>query len=272
MSPPRRGSLLNVFLVPHLHQQLPQWQFSALKFKFVDDNRAMTHSKIEDALNAAFKHCEAALCPLSDRQKSLLLQVVEEMMRSHSIESGEPTIQEAIELAGCAQTANPGASNPLDELTPAERDALLEFVQQQDRQNCPWKMTLLNDWLQGRDSGPVQFIRERYGVQWLEQIQPSHLAHYSSGRDEVLKLKVGDRIEVTNGLWEWVQESGPCSREWFPCTVIGVQETSPEDANSMEPPYQTACIVRFDTGSEFEIQGVYDWNRPYWRWLQQQGN
>ncbi|HEY9646662.1 MAG TPA: hypothetical protein V6C88_09845, partial [Chroococcidiopsis sp.] len=27
------------------------------------------------------------------------------------------------------------------------------------------------------------------------------------------------------------------------------------------------CTVRFDNGMEYEIQGVYEWNRYNWRWL-----
>ena len=78
-----------------------------------------------------------------------------------------------------------------------------------------------------------------------------------------LKLKVGDRIEVSNALWEWVQDEGPCSRQWFVCTVLQVNEVrNGEDII-------TSCIIRLiNTGMEYEIQGIYQWNRYYWRWLQ----
>jgi hypothetical protein len=165
--------------------------------------------------------------------------------------------------------------NPLKQLTPEERQALLAFIRQEESENRLWKTTLLNDWVQQRDSGAVQFIRDRYGLQWLEQIKQFHLAEYDRAEQgEIMQLKVGDRIEVTNGLWEWVQEDGPCSREWFACTVISLREPSDDEQTDLEESTdktanpQTSCIVRFDTGAEYEIQGVYDWNRPNWRWLQ----
>jgi len=136
----------------------------------------------------------------------------------------------------------------------------LQFIQETDRPDYSWKVQLLNDWLQGQKSGAVQFVREHYGLQWLEQVQPSHVTYYLERDGNVLvKLKMGDRIEVCNALWEWVQESGPCDRQWFSCTVIQV----PDDKN----PLNAGCIVRFDNGSEYEIQGIYDWNRYNWRWM-----
>ena len=74
---------------------------------------------------------------------------------------------------------------------------------------------------------------------------------------------VGDRIEVSNALWEWVQDEGPCSRQWFVCTVLQVNEVrNGEDIVN-------SCIIRLiNTGMEYEIQGIYQWNRYYWRWLQ----
>lgn len=149
--------------------------------------------------------------------------------------------------------------NPLDDLADGEREAFLAFVAEQTQQDRPWKAQLLNDWLTGQDSGSVQFIRESYGVSWLEQIQPHHIAAYQRPNH----LQVGDRIEVANNLWEWVQADGPSSREWLPCTVIQVtQGTDPQTGRSL-----TTCTVRFDTGMEYEIQGVYDWNQYNWRWL-----
>ncbi len=169
--------------------------------------------------------------------------------------------------------------NPLDRLTAEERLAFLAFVKCEEQAQRPWKITLLNDWLNGRSSGSVQFVRERYGTQWLEQVTPAHLARYNDlGDGELLRLKIGDRIEVTNGLWEWVQDNGPCSREWFLCTVVSIHdpltETSTDSGNHSDRSAPTtaddsaSCVIRFDDGAEYEIQGLYDWNRPNWRWVE----
>jgi hypothetical protein len=110
----------------------------------------------------------------------------------------------------------------------------------------------------------MQFIRDLYGPQWLEQVQPVHIAEYA---ETAVSLKLGDRIEVSNNLWEWVQEDGPCSREWFGCTVIHISQSS--DSNGIMPASYstyTTCLIRFDNGMEYEIQGVYEWNRYNWRW------
>ncbi|XHX76196.1 MAG: hypothetical protein RBJ76_17345 [Stenomitos frigidus ULC029] len=230
----------------------------------------MTQSKLEAALNAAFNQCAAALQPLSDRQKQILLQVVLATMQFER-EGQQPER----ERRATADDAN-DISNPLEQLTIDEKQAFLSFLQQQENQNQSWKITLLNDWLAGKSSGTVQFIRERYGIQWLEQITPEQVAAYlGSNSSDGLKLKVGDRIEITNGLWEWVQENGPCSREWFPCTVVSLQDTKESsdvdsaldggiDAASSP---ETGCVIRFGDGTEYEIQGIYSWNRPNWRWL-----
>lgn len=208
----------------------------------------MTPADLEAALQAAFNRCDSATCPLSDRQKNILLQVVEELTRL--------SLSLPDTIAAGSDTAN-----PLDELTPDQRDSFLQFVRSQEQQNCPWKIELLNDWLQERDSGQVQFIRDRYGPQWLNRLKPNHFAKYAESEgEEALKLKVGDRIEVSNGLWEWVQETGPCYREWFLCTVIRVDETGDGTDAS------TSCIIRFNNGAEYEIQGMYAWNRYNWRW------
>lgn len=232
----------------------------------------MTQSEIEAALTTAFSQCEAALDPLSDRQKQILLQVVQVAMQSEQ----HRTVSHNQNPNAAADDA--AQSNPLEQLTVEERQIFLTFVESQERQNRPWKITLLNDWLSGKSSGAVQFIRERYGIQWVEQITPLHLAHYIDlESDEMLRLKVGDRIEITNGLWEWVQETGPCSREWFPCTVVSIKtalDTSDADPQPVETAAEaldngeSSCIIRFEDGTEYEIQGVYDWNRPNWRWLE----
>jgi hypothetical protein len=199
----------------------------------------MSKAEIEAALKAAFDQCIAANCPLTEAQKQILLRVAQRL-------SNTP-----------GETANSEGTNPLDELTNQERLALLEFVKEQESLNQPWKIQLLNDWLNNTNSGSVQFIRDRYGLQWLDLVQTTHLAQYFELLEAELKLKAGDRIEVSNGLWEWIQEEGPCSQMWVPCTVISVEERQ-EDYSS--------CIIRFDNGTEYEIQGIYDWNRYNWRW------
>lgn len=200
-------------------------------------------AEIEAALRAAFNQCEAENCPLTEQQKQILLEIAGQLLQS-------------------AQLCSPQrGTNPLDELTTEERLALLQFAKEQDRLNRPWKAKLLNDWLHNRDSGPVQFIRDRYGPQWLNRVKPIHLAKYYDQAAEVgLKLKVGSRIEVCNALWEWVQKGDTEALEWFPCTVVGLYESSDEDYT------YTNCLVRFENGAEYEIQGIYEWNHPNWRW------
>ncbi|MEH2323100.1 MAG: hypothetical protein V7K32_05920 [Nostoc sp.] len=202
----------------------------------------MTPDEIEASMLAAFNDCDAASCPLTDTQKEILLQVVE------LIQGNSPYRASTI-------------ANPLDELTPEELEAFLQFVKDEEQLNRTWKVQLLNDWLQQNDSGRVQFIRQRYGLQWLNRVESYHFDKYSYFED-ALKLRIGDRIEVSNALWEWVQEDGPCKREWFPCMVIKVEEISNGDDTS------THCVVRFFNGAEYEIQGIYEWNRYNWRWPQ----
>jgi hypothetical protein len=202
----------------------------------------MTPDEIETVLQAAFNSCDAIGCPLTDTQKQILLQVVERIQGN----------------------SNSGASdiaNPLDELTPEELEIFLQFVKDEELRNRTWKVQLLNDWLLENDSGTVQFIRQRYGLQWLNRVESCHFDKYCYFED-ALKLRLGDRIEVSNALWEWVQEDGPCKREWFPCMVIHIEEISNSDDSS------TNCVVRFYNGAEYEIQGIYEWNRYNWRWPQ----
>ncbi|MBE9014163.1 hypothetical protein IQ250_28645, partial [Pseudanabaenaceae cyanobacterium LEGE 13415] len=68
------------------------------------------------------------------------------------------------------------------------------------------------------------------------------------------RLNIGDRIEVSNTLWEWVQDG---EEEWYFCTVISLTEADTSQ--------NTRCTIRFENGQEYEIQGVYDWNRSNWR-------
>jgi hypothetical protein len=199
----------------------------------------MTPDEVENALQMAFEQCDQANSSLTSQQKHILRQ--------------------ALGFDGN------GRANPLAQLSIDERAALLTFIREQEEQNRSWKMTLLNDWLNGRDSGTVQFIRDRYGMQWLEHIKTIHLADYAEPEDGgAFQLKVGDRVEVSNGLWEWVQDSEPGSRQWFPCLVIGVRQPIAHEEGLNR---HASCVVRFESGAEYEIQGVYEWNRPNWRWL-----
>ncbi len=203
----------------------------------------MTPDEIETALQAAFNSCDAASCPLTDMQKQILLRVFEQ-------------------IQGDSQSKISDVANPLDELSEEELTAFLQFVKTKEQQNRTWKVQLLNDWLHENDSGNVQFIRQSYGLQWLNRVEPCHFDKYSYLED-ALQLRVGDRIEVSNGLWEWVQDDGPCKREWFPCIVLQIDPI--DDGNGSS---SANCVVRLYNGSEYEIQGIYAWNRYNWRWPQ----
>ncbi|MEA5576855.1 hypothetical protein [Anabaena sp. UHCC 0451] len=202
----------------------------------------MNPDEIEAALQTAFSRCDAASCPLTDMQKQILLQVVEQIQKSSNSRVSD-------------------TANPLDELTSEELEAFLEFVKAEDEQNRTWKVQLLNDWLLAQDSGKVQFIRQRYGLQWLNRVEAYHFDKYSY-LEEALRLRIGDRIEVSNALWEWIPEDGSYQREWFPCMVIKIDEF--RDGNEIF----SNCQIRFFNGAEYEIQGIYEWNRYNWRWPQ----
>lgn len=204
----------------------------------------MTKAEIEAALQAAFSHCDFTGCTLTEQQKQILLQVAEVLSQGLSNSLASSAVQ---------------ADNPLDELTPEQRQALLQFVAQFDQNSNSWKTQLLNDWLQGRNSGSVQFVRDRYGLQWLETIKPKHLAAYAPD-ESALKVKLGDRLEVSNSLWEWVPATDPEGREWLTCTVIRVFETSDNERACLN------CTIRLSNGLEYDINGMYDWNRSNWRW------
>ncbi|WP_016950868.1 hypothetical protein [Anabaena sp. PCC 7108] len=202
----------------------------------------MNPDEIEAALQTAFNRCDAARCPLTDIQKQILLQLVGQVQRDSTSRVSD-------------------ADNPLDELTSEELEAFLQFVKVEEKQNRTWKVQLLNDWLLGQDSGKVQFIRDRYGLQWLNRVEAYHFDKYSYF-EEALQLRIGDRIEVSNALWEWIPEDDSYEREWFPCMVIKVDEISDGDE------VFTSCLIRFFNGTEYEIQGIYEWNRYNWRWPQ----
>lgn len=198
----------------------------------------MTSDEIEAALKTAFYRCDAAGCPLSDTQKQILLQVVKQIQKNSKSRVSD-------------------TANPLDELTPEELEAFLAFVKGEEEQNRTWKVQLLNDWLLGQDSGKVQFIRDHYGLLWLNRVEAYHFDKYSYF-EEALKLRIGDRVEVSNALWEWIPGNDADQREWFPCMVIQVYEPDQDDF--------TNCLIRFLNGTEYEIQGIYEWNRYNWRW------
>lgn len=195
---------------------------------------------MQSALKAAFKQCDIASCPLTQQQKQILLQLVEQIQGNSSLQLSD-------------------TSNPLDELTSEELQIFLEFVKTQEIANNSWKIQLLNDWLNNQDSGKVQFIRDRYGVEWLYRLHKDHFEDYSTAGD-IVKLKVGDRIEVCNALWEWVQVDSPCPPQWFPCSVINIHQATDDEYSYIN------CSIKFNDGTEYEIQGIYEWNRYHWRW------
>ena len=139
----------------------------------------MTPDEIEVALQSAFNRCDAARCPLTDGQKMILLQVVSKQFNENSSQGLLDDV------------------NPLKELDSKELEIFSRYVKEQEQQNRSWKVQLLNDWLQEKDSGVVQFIRKRYGIQWLSRIEKYHFDELST--EASLKLKVGDCIEVCNG-------------------------------------------------------------------------
>lgn len=232
----------------------------------------MTPAEIEAALRVAFDACDAEGYPLTVEQQSLLLQLVAQQLENRE------ALSAFYSSVSDGDDSEDSPNNPLDALTVDQRQAFLDYVQEAQANGQSWKAQLLNNWLRGEDSGPVQFVRDQFGLTWLEQVRPVHLAAYAAA---ALRLKVGDRIEVANSLWEWVQDDGPCSREWFPCTVISVneqalRESASSESASSEPETtgtsetsetrQASCCVRFDNGMEYEIQGIYEWNRYNWRW------
>ncbi|MBW4552923.1 MAG: hypothetical protein KME35_17705 [Aphanocapsa sp. GSE-SYN-MK-11-07L] len=198
----------------------------------------MNQQELEAILQDAFRACELAGLPLNTTQQEILL---------HRLESSFFK-----DLAD--------AENPLDALSAAERQALIEYVTRCDQNNLDWKAQLLNNWLQGLPSGDVQFIRDRCGLQWLEQVRPVHLAAYAD--DQAVRVKLGDRLEVASSLWEWVPEAQSDGQEWYGCTVIRVFDDSEAEAS------YPGCTVRMANGLEYDIHGMYEWNRGNWRWNQ----
>jgi hypothetical protein len=197
---------------------------------------------LEQALEAAFRQCGTAGMALNDVQRQILQQVTQTVLLK--------------------ALRNPDAidseENPLEALTAAQRETLLSFIEQCDRTAQDWKTVLFNDWLQGQDSGQVQFLRDRYGLDWINRVQPQDIAAYIE-TDEP-ELKIGDRLEVSSLLWEWIPEDLGEEPEWIPCALI--QLTQLED-----PETTLTGTVQFENGVELEIQGLNDWNKSNWRRL-----
>jgi hypothetical protein len=197
-------------------------------------------SEIKVILEAAILRCEQVGYPLNEQQKAILLETV-------------------------LESFNPTTENPLDELSLEQRQTLLEFIFEQEQKNLSWKASLLNDWLNNQDSGNVQFVRFSYGLSWLNRVQPIHWKEYLEQLQITRqKLQIGDRIEVSNRLWEWVQEDDDLTQEWYICQVVGLTDVEDEESS------YTNCLVRFENGAEFEIEGIYQWNQGNWRFSKPQ--
>jgi hypothetical protein len=194
----------------------------------------MMPSEIENALKSAFLECDRKFCPLSDRQREIILKTLLDRL------TPAPTSDD----------------NPLEELGDPERELLLAYIQSHDEQSQNWKIRLLNDWLLDRDSGSVQFIRENYGFSWLNRVQDSHIQAYLP--ESLDRLKVGDRIEVSSNLWEWGLDANDAG-EWITGIVVGLREVIDGETS------YAIATVRFTNGMEVEIPGTYEWNRGNWR-------
>jgi hypothetical protein len=197
---------------------------------------------LEQALEAAFRQCGTAGMALNDVQRQILQQVTQTVLLKAL------TNPDAID----------SEENPLKALTADQRETLLSFIEQCDRTTQDWKTVLFNDWLQGRDSGSVQFLRDRYGFDWINRVQRQDIAAYIE-TDEP-ELRIGDRLEVSSRLWEWIPEDLGEEPEWLPCTLVHL--TQPED-----PETTLNGTVQFENGVELEVQGLNDWNKSNWRRL-----
>ncbi len=200
----------------------------------------MDYQQIQSLLEEILHRCEQGQNPLSQQQREVIEQVLLETFTDSNHDL-------------------PNDENPLDELTSQQLEALLEFIIEQGEQS--WKSRLLNDWLQQRDSGKVQFLRDEYGPQWLNRVQPHHVTPYLETATPA--LNIGDRIEVSNLIWEWVQDDNPDNQDWYPGTVIDLSEGEYQGRR-----YQI-CLIRFDNGQALEIPGIYQWNQYHWRFAPQ---
>lgn len=197
---------------------------------------------LEQALDAAFRQCSTAGMALNDVQRQILQQVTQTVLLKAL------TNPDAID----------SEENLLESLTEAQREILLSFIEQCDRTTQDWKTVLFNDWLQGRDSGTVQFLRDHYGFDWINRVQRQDIAAYIETDQQ--ELRIGDRLEVSSRLWEWIPEDLGEEPEWLPCTLVNL--TQPED-----PETTLNGTVQFENGVELDIEGLNDWNKSNWRCL-----
>ena len=197
---------------------------------------------LQQALEAAFRQCGTAGMALNDVQRQILQQVTQTVLLKAL---SNPDIADSDE-------------NPLELLTEEQRQTLLDFVVECDRTAQDWKTVLFNDWLQGRESGQVQFLRDRYGFEWINRVQRQNIAAYTQ-TDEP-ELRMGDRIEVSSRLWEWIPEDLGEEPEWLPCTVVNLTQLDDIEIT-------LNGTVQFENGVELEIQGLNDWNKNNWRRL-----
>jgi hypothetical protein len=196
---------------------------------------------LEQALEAAFRQCATAGMALNDVQRQILQQVTQTVL---------------LKALTSPDAVDP-LENPLDTLTEDQRQTLLDFVTECDRNTQDWKTVLFNDWLQERDSGPVQFLRDRYGFDWINRVQRQNIAAYTEGDEP--ELRIGDRIEVSSRLWEWIPEDLGEESEWIVCTLVNLTAPDSTEATSI------TGTVQFENDLVLEIQGLNDWNKGNWR-------
>jgi hypothetical protein len=196
---------------------------------------------LEQALEAAFRQCATAGMALNDVQRQILQQVTQTVL---------------IKALTSSDAVDP-AENPLDVLTEDQCQTLLDFVTECDRSAQDWKTILFNDWLQGRDSGPVQFLRDRYGFDWINRVRRQDITAYAEA--EELELKIGDRLEVSSRLWEWIPEDLGEEPAWIVCTLINLTQPDSSEATSV------TGTVQFENDLVLEIEGLNDWNKGNWR-------
>jgi hypothetical protein len=196
---------------------------------------------LEQALEAAFRQCATTGMALNDVQRQILQQVTQTVL---------------IKALTNPDAVDPD-DNPLDTLTEDQRQTLLDFVAECDRNAQDWKTILFNDWLQGRDSGPVQFLRDRYGFDWINRVQRQDIDAYAEAKEQA--LKIGDRIEVSSRLWEWIPEDLGEEPEWIVCTLIDLTQPDSTGATPI------SGTVQFGNDLVLEIEGLNDWNKGNWR-------
>jgi hypothetical protein len=196
---------------------------------------------LEQALEAAFRQCATAGMALNDVQRQILQQVTQTVL---------------IKALTTPDEIDPD-ENPLKTLTEDQRQTLLDFVTECDRNAQDWKTTLFNDWLQGRDSGSVQFLRDRYGFDWIDRVRRQDITTYAETEEQ--ELKIGDRLEVSSRLWEWIPEDLGEEPEWIVCTLINL--TYPDSIVTTP----ISGIVQFENDLVLEIEGLNDWNKGNWR-------